>query len=262
VTLYHGDARDVLPSLEACEMVLTSPPYDDLRLYGGHSWDFLELAPALSRVLGTGAVMVWIVNDQTRDGSESGTSFRQALHFMELGLNLHDTMIYEKDGCPFPETNRYYPCFEYMFILSNGRPRVANLIADKPNNWAGVKMQGNTQRQRDGTTRPISAAHTEPGRVYKDKGVRSNVWRYSPGYMKSAKEDYIFTHPAIFPEALAVDHIRSWSNPGDLVLDPFAGSGTTLWAAKQHGRRAIGIEIEERYCEIAAKRLRQEVFAF
>lgn len=238
------------------------PPYDDLRLYGGHSWDFLELAPALSRVLGAGAVMVWIVNDQTRDGSESGTSFRQALHFMELGLNLHDTMIYEKDGCPFPETNRYYPCFEYMFILSNGRPRVANLIADKPNKWAGVKMQGNTQRERDGTTRPISAAHTEPGRVYKEKGVRSNVWRYSPGYMKSSKEDYIFTHPAIFPEALAVDHIRSWSNPGDLVLDPFAGSGTTLWAAKQHGRRAIGIEIEERYCEIAAKRLRQEVFAF
>ena len=262
VTIYHGDCREVLPKLGACDMVLTSPPYDDLRLYGGHSWDFLEVSPLLARVLGVGAVMVWIVNDQTRDGSESGNSFRQALRFMELGLNLHDTMIYQKDAFPFPETTRYYPTFEFMFVLSNGKPRVVNLIQDKVNIHAGESLQSCTQRERDGKTMPISASRVAPDRVYKQLGIRTNVWAYSPGYMKSAKEDYIFEHPAIFPESLAVDHIRSWSNPGDLVLDPFAGSGTTLWAAKQHGRRAIGIEIEEKYCEIAARRLRQEIMCF
>jgi site-specific DNA-methyltransferase (adenine-specific) len=258
VTLYHGDCREVLPTLEACDMVLTSPPYDDLRLYGGHTWDFLEVSALLPPVLGDGSVIVWIVGDQTKDGSESGSSFRQSLRFMELGLNLHDTMIYEKDCCPFPETNRYYPSFEYMFIFSKGKPRVANLIADRITIHGGARVSG-TQRQTNGSIKPMSR---EPNRMIKEAAVRTNVWRYSPGYMKSAKEDYIFQHPAIFPESLAVDHIRSWSNPGDLVLDPFAGSGTTLWAAKQHGRRAIGIEIEEKYCEIAAKRLRQEVMSF
>jgi site-specific DNA-methyltransferase (adenine-specific) len=260
VTLYNGDCREVLPTLEACDMVLTSPPYDDLRLYGGHTWDFLEVSALLAPALSDGAVMVWVVNDKT-DGSESGVSFRHALRFMELGLNLHDTMIYEKDAGPFPETVRYYQCFEYMFVFSRGRPKTVNLLT-KVNVYAGVKLGSQTQREQDGSLKPKSFMKLEPGRVTKDIGIRSNVWRYSPGYMKSAKEDYIFKHPAIFPEALAVDHIRSWSNPGDVVLDPFAGSGTTLWAAKQHGRKAIGIEIEEKYCEIAAKRLSQEVLCF
>jgi len=126
----------------------------------------------------------------------------------------------------------------------------------------GIKLGSQSQREQDGSRKPKSFMKLEPGRRTKERGmIRSNIWRYSPGYMKSAKEDYIFEHPAIFPESLALDHIRSWSNPGDLVLDCFAGSGTTLWAAKQL-RRAIGIEIEERYCEIAAKRLSQEVLQY
>jgi site-specific DNA-methyltransferase (adenine-specific) len=263
ITIYHADCREILPLfVETIDLIVTSPPYDDLREYGGHEFNFLDVAPLLVRVLIAGSVLVWIVNDQTLNGSESGTSFRQALHFMDNGLNLHDTMIYEKDAGPFPETTRYYPAFEYMFVFSKGMPRTINLIADKPNVNAGIRLGSQTQREADGSRRNKSFMHTEPGRVTKDYGIRSNIWRYSPGYMKSAKFDYIFEHPAIFPEALAVDHVRSWSNAGQIVLDPFAGSGTTLWAAKQQRRRAIGIEIEEKYCEIAAKRLSQEVFQF
>jgi site-specific DNA-methyltransferase (adenine-specific) len=263
ITIYHGDCRDILPMLGENELILTSPPYDSLRNYTGCTWDwdtFEKISNLIPGSLVSGGVLVWIVNDQTVNGSETGTSFRQALQFMKVGMNMHDTMIYEKDACPFPATTRYYPGFEFMFVFSKGKPRVVNLLSDKKNARRGESLSGTTQREKDGKTRPISASRVDPGRVIKEFSIRSNVWRYSAGYMKSAKEDYVFEHPAVYPEALARDHILSWSSPGDTVVDCFAGSGTTLLMAKQLGRKGIGIEIEERYCEIAAKRLRQDVF--
>lgn len=257
-TIYHGDNLEVVPALGLSGMILTSPPYDGLRDYGGYSFDFKGLAQALYANLEASRCLVWIVGDQVKNGSETGTSFTQALHFKEIGFNLHDTMIYQKDSCPFPDITRYFQTFEYMFVLSKGSPAVVNLLRDKSNTKHGKTLTA-TLRQKDGS---LKKAHGYGTHVYPEKAVRNNVWLYSPGYMKSAKEAYIFEHPAIFPEDLAKDHISSWSNPGDLVLDPFMGSGTTLAAAKNLGRKAIGIEIEEKYCEIAVKRLRQEVFDF
>jgi site-specific DNA-methyltransferase (adenine-specific) len=238
------------------DLVVTSPPYDNLRTYGGHSWDFEGVAQQLWRVIKPGGVVVWVVADATVNGSETGTSFRQALRFMEIGFRLHDTMIFHRVA-KFPETTRYYPTFEFMFVLSKGTPKATNLIADKPNNCAGQGLGSSTQRKPDGSMEESWAMRT--GARVREFGVRDNVWKFANGFNHSSKDVIAFEHPAIFPESLARDHILSWSNEGDIVLDPFSGSGTTAKMAKHNGRRFIGIEINPEYCEIAEKRLSQQV---
>ena len=258
VTIYHGDCRDILPSLPKVDLVLTSPPYDDLRIYGGQGFDFLAIAPLAVGILEDGSVLVWVVGDSSSNGSESGTSFSQALEFKRLGLSLHDTMIYEKSGPSYPTQDKYYQIFEYMFVFSKGKPRTTNLIKDRINRWYGQKWSKVRTRRN---VRGELVAHTWSAEEGKEVGVRFNIWRYDVGAGHSAEDMLAHEHPAIFPLALAKDHILSWTNIGDSVLDPLMGSGTTLRAAKDLGRKAIGIEIEERYCEIAAKRMSQTVMA-
>ncbi len=257
--IYHGDCVDVMRTFPegVIDLTVTSPPYDNLRTYKGYDFNFEEIAKELYRVTKDGGVVVWVVGDATIKGSETGTSFRQALYFKEIGFNLHDTMIYQKDACPFPETNRYYPMFEYMFVFSKGKPKTVNLIADKPNKRHGEKVASSTQRQPDGKTVKVSANKTDPTRTVKKYGVRGNVWQYSPGYNKSTTDEIAYKHPAIFPEQLAQDHILSWSNPGDIVLDPMCGSGTTCKMAKLNGRNYIGIDIAEEYVEMARRRVEE-----
>ncbi len=240
------------------DLTVTSPPYDNLRTYKGFSWDFEGVANELYRVTKEGGVVVWVVGDATIKGSETGTSFKQALYFKEIGFNLHDTMIYQKDACPFPEINRYYPSFEYMFVLSKGKPKTANLIMDKPNKRFGEKITG-TGRNPDGTLKQHTSVKNKTNRVVKEFGVRTNVWLYSVGKWKITKDEYAYQHPAMFPEQLAQDHIISWSNEGDLVLDPFMGSGTTAKMAKLNNRNYIGFEISKDYCDIANKRIADEM---
>ena len=236
---------------DSIDLVVTSPPYDNLRTYGGHSWDFEGVAQQLWRVIKPGGVVVWVVADATIDGSETGTSFRQALRFMEIGFRLHDTMIWEKYGIRFPESNRCHPIFEFMFILSKGAPDTFREIADRRNETAGCVAPSTPEPNPDGSMR-------RPQRkvVTKQFGGRVNIWKVRE------KEYGERSHPGAFPEALARDHILSWSNEGDIVLDPFSGSGTTAKMARLMGRKFIGIEINPEYCEIARKRLRQNVFEF
>ena len=250
-----GDNCEVMRMMpsESIDLVVTSPPYDNLRTYGGHTWDFEGVAQQLWRVIKPGGVVVWVVADATIDGSETGTSFRQALRFKEIGFRLHDTMIWERIGS-FPESNRYHPSFEFMFVFSKGKPQTFNVICDRKNTNTGQAKLSRMERQPDGSVvRPSRVS------VVKAYSARMNIWRVDAGFMKCTPDAYAHDHPAIFPEAIARDHILSWSNEGDIVLDPFSGSGTTAKMAKHNGRRFIGIEVNPEYVEISEKRLEQGV---
>ena len=250
--IWHGDnvatMRNVIPD-GAVDLVVTSPPYDNLRTYGGHQWDFEGVAAELWRVIKPGGVVVWVVADATIDGSETGTSFRQALRFMELGFRLHDTMIWSRLAMTLNH-NRYEQHFEFMFCLSKGSPLTFNGLRQRCVSF-GRPFPGGSLRQGGDTSRPHNTKH-----AVSETRLRDNVWS-----IDAAKNSGL-DHPAIFPEALARDHILSWSNEGDTVLDPFGGSFTTLKMAQLMGRRGIGIEVNEEYCEIGVNRLRQRVLAF
>lgn len=234
-TIYCEDCLETMGRMpdEFVDLVITSPPYDNIRTYGGYKFDFEATADALLRVVKKNGVLVWVHGDAVINGSESGTSFFQALSFMAKGFKLHDTMIYEKNSSTFPAKrngNRYTQIFEYMFVFTKGKPK-AQLICDKKNKWAGITSF-------DGTVGP--APEFSP---------RTNIWKYTTSFNDKT------SHPAVFPEKLAADHILSWSSEGDLVYDPFMGSGTTAKAAILTGRNYIGSEISPDYHKEAVERV-------
>lgn len=251
INLYLGDSATVLKSLNSnsVDLTVTSPPYDNLRTYNGYTFDFKSIAKELYRVTKDGGVIVWIVGDATIKGSETGTSFKQALYFKEIGFNLHDTMIWKKPNFANPSSNRYHQTFEYMFVLSKGKPTTFNSIKDRKNIYAGNlgSVGSNTSTQIDGSKK------IRERKIISEYGQRHNVWEV----ITSGQENMGKTlqHPATFPEILAHDHIVSWSNEGDTILDPFLGSGTTGKVAKQLNRNFIGIEISQEYLNIANKRI-------
>ena len=253
--IHCGLCQTVMAALkeESVDLTVTSPPYDNIRDYKGYCFeedDFKEIVKQLYRITKKVGVVVWVVGDATMKGSETGTSFRQALGFMEGGFKLHDTMIYEKNTSSFPaqrKGKRYTQIFEYMFVFCKGKMKTGNLICDKANKWAGHTNWGkNTQRGKNGELKKTKDIKPVP-----DFSPRNNIWKYNvgKGFNSSDKESH--NHPAIFPEKLAEDHILSWSNEGDIVLDPFMGSGTTCKMAKKNGRKYIGIDASEEYCALA-----------
>jgi len=229
------------------DLTVTSPPYDNLRDYNGYSFDFESIAKELYRVTKVGGVLVWIVSDATVKGSETGTSFKQALFFKECGFNLNDTMIWNKGSFSAVGSlkSRYAPVFEYMFILSKGKAKSFNPIKDRKNKWAGEKRKHVMFRQANGTIKQTS------GSEIKEFGQRFNIWNLPPSKNRS------INHPATFPEQLANDHIISWSNEGDLVYDCFAGSGTTAKMSILNNRNYLASEMSEEYCEIIKERIKK-----
>lgn len=233
------------------DLTVTSPPYDNLRKYNGNinQWSFdkfKNIARELYRVTKDGGVVVWVIGDATVKGSETGTSFKQALYFMDVGFNLHDTMIYKKAN-PIPQNhNRYEQCFEYMFVFSKGKPTTFNAIrvptknAGKSFDWGNRKTKiDDNQCRRHRDSEIIKVNPTK---------IHENIFEYSVGGGKTG-------HPAVFPEKLAEDHILSWSNEDDIVFDPFMGSGTTGKMALLNHRSFIGCEIDEGYMDIARQRI-------
>ncbi len=251
--IYNENCLDTMARMpdSFVDLVITSPPYDNLRSYRGYSFDFESIAEELYRTTKEGGVIVWVVGDATIKGSETGTSFKQALYFKEIGFNLHDTMIYEKNSFSYPSVNRYHQIFEYMFVLSKGKLKTVNLIKDKKNKYAGQSSWGkSSNRDRQGNL--IARDRTK----VKEYGVRNNIWKYNTGMGFTTRDKIAYQHPAIFPEKLAGDHIISWSNEGDLIYDPFMGSGTVAKMAILNNRNYIGSEISKKYCRIAVKRIK------
>lgn len=259
IDLRHDDCLDAMEGIPdgSVDLTVTSPPYDNLRTYNGnndqwgdHVWQ--SVLSELFRVTSGGGVVVWVVGDATVNGTETGTSFRQALYAMKCGFNLHDTMIWRKPNFANPASNRYHQTFEYMFVLSKGRPRTFGGIKDRKNVYAGSagSYGENTSTQADGSKK------TRDRKQVANFGMRHNVWDMKTTGQDGSSKKY--AHPAMFPETLARDHIVSWSNEGDMVFDPFMGSGTTGVAAKVLNRRFIGIEIDAEYFKIAKGRIDEQ----
>lgn len=228
------------------DLTVTSPPYDDLRDYNGYSFEFEKIADELFRVTKKGGVVVWVVGDATVDGSETGSSFKQALYFKETGFNLHDTMIYATNKPP-QNSGRYEPEFEYMFVFSKGKPKTFNPIKRK-RKWDDKRREKAYHREKTGKM-------VKKKRVSVDECTIGNIWYYETGGGHTTKDSIAYKHPAIFPEKLVADHIKSWSNEGDLIYDPFMGSGTTAKMSHILNRDWVGSEISCEYIEIARKRL-------
>jgi len=249
--IYQGNCIEVMKTFEdnSIDLTITSPPYDNLRDYKGYTFNFEGIAKELLRITKEGGVVVWVVGDATIKGSETGTSFKQALYFKEIGFNLHDTMIYQKLNYIPLTHKRYEQEFEYMFVFSKEKPKTFNPIM-KRNKLAGKKYNPNRPRNYDNNA--IRHNRNEI-LIFNEKGQKGNIF----GYIVGAGNEKI-NHPAIFPEQLVSDHILSWSNKGDLILDPMNGSGTTTKMAQKLGRDYIGIDVSGEYCEIARERLRQK----
>jgi DNA modification methylase len=343
-----------LMSDSSVDLTVTSPPYDDIRFYSdeftasfdktvedfsdekefkrelsafkkkkiaekltennGYSFPFEDIADELYRVTKPGGVVVWVVGDAVDKGSESGSSFRQALYFKDIGFNIHDTMIYEKNGTSFParrDGNRYSQIFEYMFVFSKGKPKTHKLVCDKPNKWTGWGSfndkfnfdsieESHTESEKQELFGLIRKAlksmgykETQNGLTIDDDGFdfrkvnysklglgvssmrgkdgklksrvqkpvpefspRNNIWKYNTGKNFSTKDKIAFEHPAIYPEKLVEDHVLTWTEPGDVVLDPFVGSGTTTKMAHLNDRKWIGIDISQKYAELAKDRMK------
>lgn len=245
--IYNENCLDTMARMQDnfIDLTVTSPPYDNLRKYNGYSFDFESIAKELFRVTKQGGVVVWIVGDKTHKGSETCTSFKQALFFKECGFNLHDTMIYQKSVPPMND-KRYQHNFEYMFVFVKGKLKTFNPIMVEKK-YKDNRKNKNFHRDKEGV---FVKGFSKPKESLK---IKENVWKM---FAAGGSSDKIASkHPAIFPEQLANDHIISWSNEGDMVYDCFMGSGTTAKMAIINKRNYIGSEISEEYCNIANERL-------
>ena len=255
VQLQRGDCIELMKSIPetSIDTTITSPPYDHLRTYEGVcDWGETQWKEALNqlyRITKKGGIVVWIVNDAFVKGSKSGTSFKQALYAKEIGFRIHDTMIWNKHSGGFnTHSNRYIGTFEYMFVFSKGAPKTHNLIRDRKNKYAGQRGPISI-RQKDGSLR------RQTPKIIKDYGARYNIWEINAVQSNIERTG----HPAQFPVALAKDHVITWSNEGDTVLDPFMGSGSTAVACIKTNRNFIGFEVNENYFELAKKRIEKEM---
>jgi len=245
--LIVGNCVDIMRSWPAniVQLTVTSPPYDGLRDYKGYEFPFEDIAKELYRVTASGGVVVWVVGDRI-NGGRTLTSFRQAIYFQEIGFAAHDIMIYQKKNTPFTRSNAYTNAYEMMFVMSKGKPATFNPLK-VPTRRHGYEMLTHNKL-------PDGINKKKLGELKKEK-TRTNIWSYAVGLGGTTNDKIAFQHPAVFPEKLALDHIMSWSNPGDLILDPMCGSGTTGKMALLHNRRFIGIDISAEYIEIARQRL-------
>jgi site-specific DNA-methyltransferase (adenine-specific) len=250
--IIEGNCIEIMQQFDddSIDLTVTSPPYDDLRNYKGYVFPFEEIAQALYRVTKPGGVVVWVVADATIEATETGTSFKQALYFKEIGFNLHDTMIFRKKN-PIPQIyrKRYNNEFEYMFVFSKGVVKTHNpIMVDCLH--AGLELNGTTyknysnEQTREKLAKPV-----------KNKKIKGNIWEYVVG--KKQEDQEAKGHPAPFPCELVRDHIISWTNPGDIVLDPMSGSGTTPRVAYELERNYIGIDLSHEYCELARQRVKR-----
>ena len=245
--LFVSECVEFMSKLEEdyVDLTVTSPPYDSLRNYNGYEFRFEEMAEQLYRITKEGGVLVWVVGDKI-NGGRTLTCFKQGIFFKETGFSMHDVMIYQKKNTPFMRSNAYTNCYEYMFVLSKGKPKTFNPLKTKTVRYGFEMLTHN--KLPDGVNKKVR-------KELKKEKNKTNIWAYAVGLGGTTSDRVAFDHPAVFPEKLAEDHILSWSNEGDLVFDPMVGSGTTCKMAALNNRKYLGVDISEAYIKIAKQRL-------
>jgi DNA modification methylase len=231
-------------------LTVTSPPYDDIRNYGGHHFDFEAIAKELWRVTAPGGVVCWHVQDQIIDGSESCTTDRHTLFFRELGFRIYQR-IYVVALNYRRSPRRYYRQTSIALVLSKGRPDTVHLLRDRRTINAGrLSVGGLTYRERDGSFKRLRP------KVNPSHGVRGDCWVYNVGGSNTSQDRYAFAQGALMPERLARDLIRTYSKSNDLVLDPMGGAATTPKMALLNYRRYLAFEPWDKAFAIAERRMR------
>ncbi len=249
--IYCSDCVDFMSNKmdeESVDLTVTSPPYDNLRNYNGYAFDYEAVAKELYRVTKKGGVVVWVVGDKIVKGNKTLTSFKHALTFQSVGFNVHDVMIYRKKNTPFMRSNAYTNCYEFMFVFTKGSPKTFNPLKEKTVRNGEEMLVCN--KKADGINKKVL------GMLNKEK-TKTNIWAYAVGLGGTTSDKIAFKHPAVFPEKLALDHILSWSNEGDVIFDPMCGSGTTCKMALLNNRNFIGCDISQEYVDIAIERISQ-----
>ncbi|MCQ2348080.1 MAG: site-specific DNA-methyltransferase [Paludibacteraceae bacterium] len=250
-----GDSGEILPTFpeNSVDLVVTSPPYDDLRTYNGFQVDLHAIGKELYRVLKPGGVVVMVIQDSTKNFAKSLTSFKTIVDWCDnIGFKLFETCIYHKYGTEGAWwKNRFRVDHEYMPIFFKG-DRLQYFDKEPlkiPSKHGGKVMTGSGNRHTDGTT---SERVTRPINLMKCRGT---VWDY---LMAGDKNPLKRKHPAVFPDKIPYDCIRCFCPEDGIVLDPFVGSGTTAVIAKKLGRKYIGIDISQEYCNLSNERIRKE----
>ncbi len=236
------------------DLVMFSPPYDGIRDYKkGWIFDFPALGKNLYRLVKDGGVCAVVINDGTQDFAKSLTSFRLVLNWCDTaGWRLFETCIYQRDGNPGAWWKRRFRVdHEYIFLFLKGKkPKTFDkepLMV--PSKHAG-RIYSGTDRLTSGKFKKIDH------KPVKRMKCRGTVWKYPTSNTEGNRTK--LQHPATYPDPLAQDIIQCFSEPGDTVLDPMCGSGTTCVMAMKMKRQYMGIDINEEYCQIARKRLWQE----
>lgn len=232
---------------DVVDLTVTSPPYENLRNYNGYHFDAESMLAQLYRVTKPGGVVVWVIGDKINSG-RSLNSFEHAFIARECGFTIHDVMIFQKRNTPFMRSNAYTNCFEFMHIFTKGKPKTFHPI-QVPTVRNGIEMVVSNKG-------PDAINNKVPVELKKQK-TKTNIWQYAVGFGGTTKDKIAFQHPAVFPEALARDHILSWSNPNDFIFDPMCGSGTTCKMASMFGRKWLGIDMSEEYVGIAQVRMKE-----
>lgn len=248
-----GDCAAVLPTLdEPPALVVSSPPYGKLRDYGGHEFDTEGVIAAVAAAVPEGGIVVWNVRELVMpDGFLRCLDAEHAAMFEAHGVHLREKLVWEKPSSGVGRfLGRHGISHEYILVMTRGKPsRRPTVLRDRPNKTAGeiyTKWRAGEEGWKRTDGRVTVPSH----------GYRRTVWSCSVGKHHSATDfGRAHEHPAIFPLQLIRDLIKTYSSPGDLVLDPMCGSGTTVKAAVLEGRRAVGIEIHPPYAELARERM-------
>jgi DNA modification methylase len=248
-TLLLGDCRELIEGVGAVDAVVTSPPYAQQRDYGAKIGDWRALVcGAITSIVDAGSTQVLVnLGLVHRDGEvvpywQSLIDDMRAVGWRHFGWYVWD----QGPGLPGDWNGRLAPSHEWIFHFNRSAVKPNKIV---PCTHAG-KSRGTKSglRGANGIIAVWSADDltTQPYRIA-DSVIRTDRHKHVGGIESG--------HPAIFPVSLPHELIQSFTQPGDAVCDPFAGSGTTGVACARLGRRFIGIEIEERYFDIACRRI-------